>query len=105
MNKSYKQLCEEIESLKKQAEETRMGEVGIAIAEVKRLVNEFNLTAADCGFKNSKKLATSKAKAVAPKFQHPENSSITWTGRGRTPKWLAEFEARGHARQEFEVKD
>jgi DNA-binding protein H-NS len=27
---------------------------------------------------------------VAPKYAHPENSSLTWTGRGRQPKWIKE---------------
>lgn len=28
--------------------------------------------------------------ASAPKFQHPENASLTWSGRGRKPKWFVE---------------
>lgn len=27
---------------------------------------------------------------VAPKYAHPENPSVTWTGRGRKPKWVQE---------------
>lgn len=26
----------------------------------------------------------------AAMFQHPDNPSLTWAGRGRKPKWLAE---------------
>lgn len=26
--------------------------------------------------------------SVAVKYRHPENSTLTWTGRGRRPKWL-----------------
>jgi DNA-binding protein H-NS len=26
--------------------------------------------------------------SVAVKYRHPENSTMTWTGRGRRPKWL-----------------
>jgi DNA-binding protein H-NS len=29
-----------------------------------------------------------KRTPVAPKFAHPENKSITWSGRGRKPKWV-----------------
>ena len=29
-----------------------------------------------------------KRAAVAPKYAHPENKSITWSGRGRRPKWV-----------------
>jgi len=37
-----------------------------------------------------KKTAASagKAKAVAPKYRHPEDPSITWSGRGRQPEWF-----------------
>lgn len=31
----------------------------------------------------------SKSKgSVAPKYAHPENPELTWTGRGRKPKWV-----------------
>lgn len=42
-----------------------------------------------------------KRSIVAPKFAHPENPGTTWTGRGKPPKWLAEFEAAGRNREEF----
>lgn len=29
------------------------------------------------------------------KFRHPEDPSKTWTGRGRKPKWVKEWEAAG----------
>lgn len=38
---------------------------------------------------------------VAAKYRHPENAALTWTGRGRTPKWLLEHEAQGGSRDEL----
>jgi DNA-binding protein H-NS len=32
---------------------------------------------------------------VAPKYRDPANPKVTWTGRGRTPKWVAEALAGG----------
>ena len=29
-----------------------------------------------------------KTAAVAPKYRHPENASVTWSGRGRRPQWF-----------------
>lgn len=29
-------------------------------------------------------------KPVAPKYAHPDDSSMTWTGRGRRPLWVEE---------------
>ena len=32
---------------------------------------------------------------VAPKYRNPANPKVTWTGRGRTPKWVSEALADG----------
>jgi DNA-binding protein H-NS len=39
---------------------------------------------------------------VAPKFRDPETGT-TWTGRGRTPVWLRDYEAAGRKREEFSI--
>ena len=41
--------------------------------------------------------ATAKraAKPVSAKYRHPDEPSLTWSGRGRQPKWIAEFLAKG----------
>ncbi|MGB7502691.1 MAG: H-NS histone family protein [Azonexus sp.] len=36
--------------------------------------------------------ATGKVKV---KYRHPENAALEWTGRGRQPKWVAEWVAKG----------
>ncbi len=36
-----------------------------------------------------------KRRPAAVKYAHPENSSLTWTGRGRKPKWVVEAIAAG----------
>ena len=41
------------------------------------------------------KKATAKRAKVVPKYAHPENAALTWTGRGRQPKWVAEAVASG----------
>lgn len=32
---------------------------------------------------------------VAPKYANPSNPAVTWTGRGRKPKWVQMLEATG----------
>lgn len=32
---------------------------------------------------------------VAPKYRHPENAELTWSGRGRKPLWFAAALAAG----------
>ena len=41
--------------------------------------------------------ATAKraGKPAAAKYRHPEDGALTWSGRGRQPKWVAEFLAKG----------
>jgi len=33
---------------------------------------------------------TKPTRVVAPKYRHPQNTALTWTGRGKQPKWVAE---------------
>lgn len=46
-------------------------------------------------------LLTKEAKVKTPsgkvkvKYRHPQNSELAWTGRGRQPKWVAEWIASG----------
>jgi DNA-binding protein H-NS len=45
---------------------------------------------------------TRQRKPVAVKLRDPD-SGATWTGRGRTPRWLAALEAQGRSRDDFLV--
>ncbi|ETX14051.1 hypothetical protein OCH239_05270 [Roseivivax halodurans JCM 10272] len=36
-----------------------------------------------------------------PKYQHPENPELTWTGRGRQPAWIKERLAEGKSLDAF----
>ncbi|MGR3365902.1 MAG: H-NS histone family protein [Sagittula sp.] len=36
-----------------------------------------------------------KATKTAPKYRHPENPELTWTGRGRKPSWFIDALAAG----------
>lgn len=38
---------------------------------------------------------------VPPKYRNPANPKETWTGRGKQPRWLAEFTAAGKSVEEF----
>ena len=43
-------------------------------------------------------------KPVPPKYHHPENSSLTWTGRGLKPKWIVALLDNGYKLEELEIK-
>ena len=41
---------------------------------------------------------------VQPKFRNPDNPSDTWSGRGKTPRWLARLIAAGRKLDEFRIQ-
>lgn len=55
--------------------------------------------------REERKAVAGKAKTkVPPKYQHPDNTSLTWTGRGRQPAWVAGCLAEGKALEELLIK-
>jgi DNA-binding protein H-NS len=98
---TYSDLLKQIENLTKQAEELRKNEISGVITEIKSKMQEYGITPTDLGGSSrAKKMApTSK---VAIKYKNVA-SGETWSGRGRTPKWLADAEAGGATRDQFLV--
>jgi len=45
-----------------------------------------------------------KLPKVAPKYRNPANAEETWTGRGKQPRWLAEYTKAGRKVEEFLIK-
>ena len=70
-------------------------------AEKTKTLKEVEAFAAERGFSLDELLGNGAIKAkkekgtVAVKYRHPETADLTWTGRGRQPKWIAEFLATG----------
>ena len=40
---------------------------------------------------------------VAPKYRHPENAGLTWSGRGRKPQWYVEALTAGMAIEDLTI--
>ena len=69
------------------------------------LMEKMRLMAAEAGF-SIEELFGGKLKkggAVAPKYVHPEDPTLTWSGRGRKPNWLVEAIDDGYELQDFAV--
>ncbi len=96
---SYNELLNQIETLKRQAEEVRRQELKSVIDEIKSSMEKYGITLSDLqsalGRGGKKKTST-----VAPKYRNPATGD-TWTGRGRAPRWLADAEAGGKSRDTF----
>ena len=41
---------------------------------------------------------------VHPKYRNPEEPSETWSGRGKTPRWLVAALKTGHQIEDFAIK-
>ena len=49
------------------------------------------------------KKSSRKGVKVPIKYRSPDDASLTWSGRGMTPKWLQFLLDAGHEKAEFEV--
>lgn len=58
----------------------------------------FSLTELTGSTKKSSKVA------LPPKYQHPENSALTWSGRGRQPRWIKEGLDSGKSLNDFLIE-
>lgn len=94
---SLKELIAKRAALEKQIAEAREREVKDAVANVRAIIDEFELTAADifpkAGFKSKR-----ASRAAPVKYRDPVTGR-TWSGRGRAPNWIA-----GKDRAEFAVE-
>ncbi len=85
-----KDLQAQIAALQSQVAEVKKTEISEAIAKVRAIVEEYDLTAADIFPARKRAPATTESKrsVVAAKYKDPVTGN-TWSGRGLTPKWLA----------------
>ena len=51
--------------------------------------------------KSNKKVKPKRT--VPPKYRHPKDSSLTWTGRGLKPKWISALLDKGFKLEELEI--
>lgn len=68
-------------------------------AEAKRAAEE---AARQFGFSLEEVVSSKGGKGIA-KYANPEDSSQTWTGKGRKPKWVIEALEAGKSVEELEI--
>lgn len=95
---SYKQLTAQLEKLHKEVAAAREKEIDQAIAEIKEKIAEYDITAEELGF-TSRRAGPARKKALPARYMNPKTGE-TWSGRGRTPGWLA-----GKNRERFLIKE
>ncbi|MEL6922350.1 MAG: H-NS histone family protein [Pseudomonadota bacterium] len=98
-----KMSVNELEQLKASAEQTlvekRKADRKLALNAAKEAAAKYGFTLTEL-FGDAKKTEKPKS-ATPPKYAHPENASITWTGRGRQPGWIKDAVAAGKSLDEF----
>jgi DNA-binding protein H-NS len=68
-----------------------------ALIEMQEVARKHGLELADI-VKGGKKGSVS-----APKYRHPENSALTWAGRGRQPRWIKEALEQGKSLDDMRI--
>lgn len=87
---TLQELIAQQQELARQIEAARKAEVSDAVAQIRKLMAEYNLSVDEI----TEKASSKKGAKVAAKYRNPETGD-TWTGRGRQPKWVEAALAAG----------
>jgi DNA-binding protein H-NS len=99
MATSLSDLIAQKEALERQIREAQTTAKAGAIAQVRKLMTDHDLTVADL-VPQAKRQSPREGSKVAPKYRDPATGS-TWTGRGLKPKWLSAALANGKSVEDF----
>lgn len=96
---TYQELKAKAEELMKQAEQARRAEIAAVVADIQARMKEYGISIDDLrgGARKGKTRG-----AVAAKYRNPSTGE-SWSGRGRSPKWLVDAQAKGRTKEEFLV--
>lgn len=101
---TYKEVQQQIAKLQQEAEALRRQEVGAVIDDIRQKMIDYNISITDLGFKLPTAAKAVKKDGVVtrgePKYMDPI-TGITWTGKGKAPKWIKDYEAEGKSRDSF----
>ena len=100
----------EIAKLQRQARTLQFKQRTPVISSIIRSMREYDITPEEItnafNKKSIKTAAPKSISAAAPKkrvpakFRHPETGD-TWSGRGKTPRWISAAESQGQSRNDF----
>jgi DNA-binding protein H-NS len=78
-----------------------------AAKQVLELIRTHGLDIEDIANKSAKlgsAPATGTRKPVEAKYRHPDDASLSWTGRGRKPLWVVAWLDAGNALEALQIK-
>ena len=74
--------------------------------ERERVLNQMRELAASLGLTLEEVVKGERNKGtIAPKYRHPANPVLTWSGRGKRPAWVNEAVAGGMTMDDLAVND
>lgn len=96
----------ELEELKKLQKDVAKAITSFEARKLKEARATVTAAAQELGY-SLEELVAGKAKGTksvaAPKYRHPENAELTWSGRGRQPAWFKEAVAGGATPDDLEI--
>lgn len=96
----------EIQKLKDEARALQERHRAPALDSIVRAMLEYDISLQDVSAAYNSATKTSRRgskQTVAPKYRDPATGQ-TWSGRGRTPRWLTAAEEHGRHRDDFLIK-
>lgn len=89
MTSTYKELLKQRDALEQAIAQARELELAEAVRQARQLIAEFGLSVQDVfpAERGASKFKGTTSAKVAAKFRDPATGQ-TWTGRGKSPKWI-----------------
>lgn len=75
-----------------------------AYSRIVQIAQEVGVTLEELIARGAKKTDQPVRKPVKPRYQNPDNTAETWTGRGKQPRWLAEKIKAGAKPEDFLIQ-
>jgi len=99
-NKSLEELKQLRKDIDKAIESFEARKLAEARAKLSAMAEEMGVKLEDVFAPTGK--GKSKAQGI-PKYAHPDNPALTWTGRGRQPEWFKEAIANGMSADDLKI--
>lgn len=90
---TYKELKAQMAALEEQAAMARAAEFDEVLADIRLKVAEYGFTARDIFGRARRARAASVGGVVPAKYRDPK-TGVTWSGRGRAPRWIKDVKNR-----------
>jgi DNA-binding protein H-NS len=108
-NATLQEITAQIEQLQRQAELLRAKHKKPVITAIIQAMTQYGITHQELRAAGNGAATTNgtagrrKTRRVPPKYRNPKTGE-TWSGRGRTARWIAEAEREGKSRDKFLIR-